>query len=309
MTHVEMLLVALILDAALGEPDWLWTRMRHPAKLMGLAIDWLDVRLNFGRERKIKGAIAVAGLVISAAMIGNLIAWIPDYGLLETLAAAILLAHRSLIDHVSAVSRALSESLAAGRASVANIVGRDVEALDESSVARAAIESAAENFSDGVIAPAFWFLIFGLPGILIYKAVNTADSMIGHLNERYAQFGWAAAKLDDALNWIPARLTAALICVVYRSSSAWETVTDDADLHRSPNAGWPEAAMAGVLGVALSGPRSYSGALTRDAYVNASGRRTLRAGDIDRAADVLWRSWAAVVLVLALISMVLVVLF
>jgi adenosylcobinamide-phosphate synthase len=129
------------------------------------------------------------------------------------------------------------------------------------------------------------------------------------LNERYGEFGWAAAKLDDVLNWIPARLTAALICLVYRSRSAWETVTEDADLHRSPNAGWPEAAMAGVLGIALSGPRSYSGEMTRDSYVNASGRRVLLGGDIDRAVDVLWRAWAAVVAVLALISMVIVLLF
>ncbi len=308
MTHVEMLLVALILDATLGEPGGLWNKVQHPTRLMGIAIDWLDIRLNFGRERKIKGAIVVAALVIGAAISGNLIAWIPDYGVLETLAAAILLAHRSLIDHVNSVAKALAESLVAGRASVANIVGRDVEALDESSVARAAIESAAENFSDAVVAPAFWFLIFGLPGILVYKAVNTADSMIGHMNERYAQFGWAAAKLDDLLNWIPARLTAALICLVYRSSSAWETVNDDADLHRSPNAGWPEAAMAGVLGIALSGPRSYSGTLTRDAYLNGSGRRTLLPGDISRAVDVLWRCWAALVTLLAVISMVLVVL-
>ncbi len=309
MTHVEMLFLALVLDAFFGEPDWLWAKVQHPVKLLGIVVDWLDVRLNFGRQRKIKGGIAVAGLVIGAAVTGNLIAFVPDYGLLEVLGGAVLLAHRSLIDHVKAVSKALESGLAAGRASVANIVGRDVEALDESSVARAAIESAAENFSDGVIAPTFWFLIFGLPGILIYKAVNTADSMIGHLNERYGEFGWAAAKLDDVMNWIPARLTAALICLIYRSRQAWETVTEDADLHRSPNAGWPEAAMAGVLGIALSGPRSYSGEITRDSYVNGSGRRVLMGGDIDRSVDVLWRAWAAVVIVLALVSMPIVLLF
>ena len=309
MTHVEMLLVALILDAALGEPDWLWSKVRHPAKALGLVIDWLDIRLNFGRERKIKGVLACAMPVIGAGVIGYVIAWVPDYGILETLGAAILLAHRSLIDHVRAVSRALGVSIDAGRSEVAKIVGRDVEALDESSVARAAIESAAENFSDAVVAPAFWFLIFGLPGILIYKAVNTADSMIGHLNERYAEFGWAAAKLDDLLNWIPARVTAATICLVYRSREAWETVTEDAVLHRSPNAGWPEAAMAGVLKIALSGPRRYEGLMTRDPNLNASGRRILLRGDIDRAVDVLWRSWAAIAVVCAVLAILVLLLF
>ncbi len=309
MIQIELLCIALIIDAALGEPDWLWTRLPHPAKALGWGIDWLDQKLNSGLARRAKGIVACAVLVVAAGVLGQLIAFVPDFGVLECLGAAILLAHRSLIDHVQAVSSALGDNLEAGRKAVSWIVGRDVDALDESSVSRAAIESASENFSDGVIAPAFWFLIFGLPGIIIYKAVNTADSMIGHLNERYAEFGWAAAKLDDVLNWIPARLTAAWICLVYRSREAWETVTEDADLHRSPNAGWPEAAMAGVLQIALSGPRSYNGALTRDAFVNASGRRVLTRGDIDRAVGVLWRSWAAMVAALAVVSIVIILLF
>lgn len=303
MNHFELLLLALLLDAALGEPDWLWKRVPHPVRLFGIAIETLDKTLNRGVELRAKGALAVGLLVIGAAIVGHIISLIPDFGFLEMLGAAVLLAHRSLIDHIKAVSASFTQGIGAARKSVANIVGRDVDDLDESNISRATIESAAENFSDGVIAPAFWFLIFGLPGILIYKLVNTADSMIGHMNPRYEQFGWAAARLDDLLNWIPARLTAGLICVAYASREAWQTVTEDAYLHRSPNAGWPEAAMAGVLGVALSGPRSYDGQMTRDSWLNASGRRELRAADIDRSVGVLWRSWFVLVAGLALMGL------
>lgn len=302
MNHIELLLLALALDAVLGEPDWLWSRIPHPAAIMGRGIDWFDTRLNQGKGRKFTGTITVILLVIAALAAGFIIQILPDFGIFEALAAAVLLAQRSLVQHVKDVATALRESLPEGRRAVALIVGRDPENLDESAVARGAIESAAENFSDGVIAPAFWFLLFGAPGIIVYKLVNTADSMIGHKNERYHNFGWAAARLDDLLNWIPARITGGLICLVYWSKSAWDIMLKDADLHRSPNAGWPEAATAGVLGIALSGPRSYDGSITDFLWVNSQGRRELTPDDIENAVQVLWRSWAAVVIVLAVLA-------
>lgn len=287
-----MLATAMILDAIFGEPDWLWSRYPHPAVVMGRAVAWMDTRLNTGANRRDKGVLAVVLLVIGAWALGSVIAWVPDFGLLEVLGAAILLAQRSLVTHVQAVAQALRDGgPPQGRAAVAMIVGRDTDDMDTPQVARAAIESAAENLSDGVIAPAFWFLILGLPGILIYKVVNTADSMIGYKTERHAQFGWAAARLDDVLNWIPARLTAALIVLAHGAPALWLRVPNDARLHRSPNAGWPEAALAPVLGVALAGPRSYEGQMQDFPWVNPTGDRTLGADHIDRAVRALWRTW------------------
>ena len=184
------------------------------------------------------------------------------------------------------------------------IVGRDPENLDENAVARSAIESAAENFSDGVIAPAFWFLIFGLPGIMAYKIINTADSMIGYRNERYEDFGWAAARLDDIVNWVPARITGALICLAHWSKAGWDTMQADAHHHRSPNAGWPEAAMAGVLGIAISGPRSYNGTMTTLPWVNGASRKPLSPMDIEAAVRVLWQSWYVAIAILAIIWLI-----
>ena len=291
MTHVEMLILALILDALLGEPKFLWSRVPHPAELMGKAIDRLDLMLNRGRLRVIKGGLAIGALALIAVGLGLFIALIPDFGILEMLTIAILFAHKSLIEHVGAVAQALGQSVQAGRKSVGMIVGRDTRDLDESDVTRAAIESAAENFSDGVVAPAFWALLFGAPGILFYKLVNTADSMIGHRSEDYEQFGKAAARLDDLLNWIPARATAALFCLVGRAKDAWNDTAEDAVYHRSPNAGWPEAAMAVSLGIALAGPRSYFGERTDDPFVNGAARRVLEPGDIIAAVALLWKSW------------------
>lgn len=291
MNLVEILLFAILLDALLGEPAKIWATIPHPAALMGRVIEWFDERLNHGNDRKRNGIITVVLLCILAWLIGRIIAAIPDWGLLEAIATAILLAQRSLADHVGAVAAALREGLAPARKAVAMIVGRDPEELDESGVARGAIESAAENFSDGFIAPVFWYLLFGLPGLVVYKMVNTADSMIGHKNERYEQFGWAAARLDDLMNWAPARITGGLICMAHMSTDAWDVMAADANLHRSPNAGWPEAAMAGVLGVALAGPRSYNGKMTELAWVNGEGRKELGPDDIDASVRVLWRSW------------------
>lgn len=291
MTALTLLLIALILDATMGEPDWLWSRFPHPATLMGRCVEWLDTRLNHGENRRNAGIITITILTIGALALGQFIHSIPDAGLIEALLASILLAQRSLTDHVNQVANALRSSLSEGRRAVSMIVGRDPSELDESAVARGAIESAAENFSDGVIAPAFWFLIFGLSGIIAYKVINTADSMIGHRNERYEQFGWATARLDDLVNWVPARLTGGLICLAHWSIAAWNTMQADAKHHRSPNAGWPEAAMAGVLGIAISGPRSYNGTMTNLPWVNGEGRKPLGPMDIEDSVRVLWRSW------------------
>jgi adenosylcobinamide-phosphate synthase len=298
-----LLVPALLLDAAFGEPGWLWSRLPHPAVVMGRAVGWLDARLNTGENRKAKGVLALIVLVFGAGLVGAVISALPDGGLLEVLAAAILLAQRSLVDHVRAVGDALRLSLADGRRRVARIVGRDVTALDEAGVARAAIESAAENLSDGVVAPALAFLVFGLPGLMIYKITNTADSMIGHRTPRHERFGWAAARFDDLLNWIPARVTAALILLTHgRFDPA--PVLRDGPLHRSPNAGWPEAAMAVVLDVALSGPRSYNGVMTAFPWVWPEGRADPGPDQIDAACAALWRAWAGLLVLACLIVLV-----
>lgn len=281
----------LLLDSLMGEPRWLWSRAPHPVRIMGNMIAFVEKRENFGRVRRLKGALALAVLLLLFVSIGYLLEALPDGGVIEVLGAAVLVGHRSLVQHVAAVSQGLRMGLPEGRHAVSMIVGRDVAALDESGVARAAIESGAENFSDGVVAPVFWFMVAGLPGIVAYKLVNTADSMIGHKNERYLEFGWAAARLDDVLNYIPARLSAAIIAAAAGSRRAVAVVRADARQHRSPNAGWPEAAMAGALGVALSGPRIYGGVRTDDTFVNAAGRRALGPDDVDAAVRVLWRAW------------------
>lgn len=302
---IDWLIFALVIDALLGEPRVLWSRLPHPATLMGRAVERLDQAWNHGDSRRTKGVLAVLVLVLCAGTLGGLLAAVPDYGAIGGVLAAVLIAQRSLVEHVRAVAEGLTRSLDAGRHAVSMIVGRDPDALDKTAVARAAIESGAENFSDGVIAPAFWYLVAGLPGLLVYKTVNTADSMIGHRNERYAQFGWAAARLDDLLNWAPARLAAGLICLGAWSRRAWDVMRRDADLHASPNAGWPESAMAGALGVALAGPRSYLGRELGEPYLNPEGRRVATPADIDRAVVLLWRAWGVCLGVLLLARLML----
>jgi adenosylcobinamide-phosphate synthase len=294
-----LLAIAMIADAVLGEPDAIWKRLPHPAVLMGQLIDRLDRRLNHGPARRIMGVAATAILVAGGAILGFLLHLLPDMGLIEIAVVAVLLAQKSLVDHVRAVADTLRRSLAEGRKSVAMIVGRDTAAMTEPDVARAAIESAAENLSDGVIAPIFCYLIAGLPGIIVYKAVNTADSMIGHRTPKHEAFGWAAARLDDVLNLIPARLTAILIAVTHRHFDT-APILRDGPLHRSPNAGWPEAAMAVVLNVALSGPRSYHGEMRDFPWVWAEGRRDPGPRDIDAACSALWRAWAGTLVVVLL---------
>lgn len=292
-----MLALALILDALLGEPDWLWRRVPHPAVLFGRLVGILEARLNRGTGRRLRGVLALVLLMVAAGLPAWLLSRLPLGGAFEVLGAAVLLAQRSLADHVGAVAAALRVSLAEGRVAVSRIVGRDPETLDPAGVSRAAIESAAENFSDAVVAPAFWFLVAGLPGIAVYKAVNTADSMIGHRSERYREFGWAAARFDDLVNLIPARLAGAAICLVGGGRAAFRVMMRDAPLHRSPNAGWPEAATAASLGVALAGPRVYGGVLTDDPYINPDGRKTASPADIEDAVALIWRAWAVVLAV------------
>jgi adenosylcobinamide-phosphate synthase len=298
-----LLIPALILDAAFGEPKLIWHRFPHPAVLMGRAVGWADLRFNTGERLRAKGVLVMAVFAAGAMGLGQLIHLLPDGGVIEVVVAAILLAQRSLVQHVQAVAHALRLSLRDGQMVVAMIVGRDTAVLDRSGVARSAIESAAENLSDGVIAPAFWFLVAGLPGLLLYKITNTADSMIGHRTPRHEAFGWAAARFDDLLNLIPARLTALLIAL----SHGWMNpapILRDAPLHRSPNAGWPEAAMACVLGVALAGPRSYHGEVTDFPLVYPEGRRDLGPDDIDRTVQALWRAWGAMLGLCVLIAVI-----
>lgn len=284
--------LALILDALAGEPDWLWRRLPHPAVLLGRLVGYLDATLNKGAGRRAKGVLALAVLIGISVLIGWLIAALPLHPLPEIIAAAILLAQRSLADHVAAVATGLEDSVQAGRTAVAHIVGRDTAAMDEASIARAAIESGAENFSDGIVAPAFWFAVAGLPGMLAYKAINTADSMIGYRTEKHEAFGWAAARLDDLVNLPASRLSAVLISVSTFSAAPFRAALRDARLHRSPNAGWPEAAMAASIDVVLAGPRVYHGTQTDDPFVYAQGRRDIGAAEIKSAVRVLWRAWA-----------------
>ncbi|MEO1733280.1 MAG: adenosylcobinamide-phosphate synthase CbiB [Pseudomonadota bacterium] len=298
MTTALILCCALILDALLGEPDWLWRRLPHPAVLMGRAVGWLEARLNRGANPRAQGLAALLLLVTGAASVGWVLSLLGPIA--ELVLAAILLAQRSLAEHVTAVADGLDASLGDGRRMVARIVSRDTMAMDEPQVARAAIESAAENLSDGVIAPAFWFLVAGLPGILVYKVVNTADSMVGYRTERFEKFGWASARFDDLLNLGPARLTGALFALVGHQWKAWPDIAADARRHRSPNAGWPEAALARSLDISLAGPRSYDGELRNFAWVNAGGRQEIGAAEVNAAVAALWQVWRVVLIIVAL---------
>jgi adenosylcobinamide-phosphate synthase len=312
-------LIALAFEAALGYPDALYRRIAHPVTWLGALIAWCDRHWNcetvpFGR-RRLRGLVAVAVLVAVALLAGStlrrvtfLVAGAIPGMLLTAAAASSLLAQRSLHAHVAAVARALeSDGLEASRRAVAKIVGRDPDRLDAAGVSRAAIESLAENFSDGVVAPLFWLVVAGLPGALAYKAVNTADSMIGHRSQRHLAFGWAAARTDDLLN-LPASRLAALWLVLAASLSslagarrAVRAVVRDARRHRSPNAGWPEAAMAGALGLKLAGPRVYQGELVNNHFMG-DGRAEATAQDVCAALRLYCRAsmlQAAAVAVLA----------
>jgi adenosylcobinamide-phosphate synthase len=308
---VTLTFLALLIEALVGYPDRLVRAIGHPVTWIGALIARLDAGLNrpsLGpHARRIAGIVALAIVVAVAAAAGVIVErgllFLPFGIFLAALAASSLIAQRSLYEHVAAVATALErDGLAAGRVAVAKIVGRDPQALDEAGVARAAIESLAENFSDGVVAPVFWMALAGLPGAAAYKAINTADSMIGHRTVRHEAFGWAAARLDDLVN-LPASRLAALLVVTAASlggrasaAEAWRAVVRDAGRHRSPNAGYPEAAFAGALGLALAGPRVYAGVTVDDA-VMGDGRREATAADI-RAALALYRRADALLIAL-----------
>lgn len=270
--------LAMLIDAAIGWPAWLYARIGHPVTWIGAAISWCDRRFNREGDpparRARAGMLAALAVVLAASLPALIVAlMLPDgvTGLVLTaLLAWPLIATRSMHDHVTAVAAPLSAGdLDGARAAVAMIVGRDPALLDAPGVTRATIESLAENSSDGIVAPLFWGVLLGLPGIVAYKAINTLDSMIGHRNARHTDFGRFAAKLDDGVNWVPARLTGMLFALVSaRPLSALAVMRRDARHHRSPNAGWPEAAMAGALGVRLSGPRSYGSGIRDEPWLN-----------------------------------------
>jgi adenosylcobinamide-phosphate synthase len=295
--------LTLIAELLLGYPDRLVKAIGHPVIWIGNLVSLLDRNFNSEADsaswRKLAGVATLIALVLSAIIPALLIDWAFAFVPFGLLGAAVvtssLIAQRSLHAHVAAVAEALETGgLAEGRKAVSMIVGRDPERLDEAGVSRAAIESLAENFSDGVVAPAFWLAVGGLPGAAAYKAVNTADSMIGHKTPRHLAFGWAAARFDDLINLPASRLSALLVVSAAlfvpgaSPGRAWKAVLLDARKHRSPNAGWPEAAMAGALGLSLAGPRHYGGVLVDDAEMGAGGRCEANAGDI-RAALRLFR--------------------
>jgi adenosylcobinamide-phosphate synthase len=302
--HDPLLLLyfGLVVDALFGEMSWLFRP--HPVILAGRTIAWFERKLNRPQRgalaRRIRGIMTVIILVGAAGAIGWALQWLCRRGVLgamaEALAVAVLLAQRSLFNHVAAVSSGLLYGgLAGGRSAVSHIVGRDPFSLDGPGVARAAIESLAENFSDGVVAPAFWYLVFGLPGIFAYKMANTLDSMIGHKSERYRAFGWAAARFDDVLNLVAAPISGLLIAAAAffdrdtRMGSALWIMLRDGRKHRSPNAGWPEAAMAGALGLMLAGPRHYHEGIVEDPFLG-NGTPIATVTDINRALRLYFRA-------------------
>jgi adenosylcobinamide-phosphate synthase len=292
-----LLLAALALDMVVGDLPGAFRFVPHPVALIGRAVEWFDRRLNRERRepqvRRARGVLTVTVLVLTAAAVGEglgLVLRVMRFGwAVEVVLVAVLLAQRSLFEHVAAVEKALTQGgLVGGREAVSQIVGRDPSSLDAHGVARAAIESLAENFSDAVVAPALFYALFGLPGIFVYKTANTLDSMIGHRTPRHQYFGWAAARLDDLLNLVPARLSGLLLAAAALAvpqahiAPAFRVMLRDAGKHRSPNAGWPEAAAAGALDLALAGPRRYHGVVVNDPWLG-DGRARATTADIGRA--------------------------
>jgi adenosylcobinamide-phosphate synthase len=305
--------VAMVLDALLGWPDSLFARIGHPVTWLGHLIDELDGRWNRDADLTLvrRAAGAAAALIVIAVASG--LAWLLQVRLASGwnhvffigVLAWPFVALRSLYDHVGAVARPLgSGDIEAARGAVSMIVGRDPAKLDEAGIARAAIESLAENTSDGVVAPIFWGVLFGLPGIAGYKAINTLDSMIGHRSERYQYFGWAAARIDDLANFIPARLTGLMFALAGSEPKlAFARMVSDGSKHRSINAGWPEAAMAGSLAVRLCGPRFYDGERADEPWLNEGARDPL-AGDIASGLRLYIRAMAGLVGLLAMLAFV-----
>ena len=319
--RVLILIIAFGIEAMLAYPAAVFRAIGHPVSWIGALIAALDSALNRPdtsfAARRAAGVATVLLLLAGSLAVGALLEMVArDLAYLgfavAILVVAMLVAVGNLDQHVRAVSAALrAEGLAAGRRSIAKIVGRDPDALDEAAVCRAAIESLAENASDGVTAPALWFLVGGLPGIIAYKAINTADSMIGHMSEHHRAFGWAAARLDDLVNLPASRLTGLLFVAAAAmvpgasAPSAWRAYRRDARRHRSPNAGWPEAAMAGALGLRLAGPRVYGGVLVDDHWMG-DGRTEATAQDIDRALMIYRTAFGGALLLVAALGLLVV---
>lgn len=307
MSFAGAMLIAMMLEWAVGWPSWLFARIGHPVTWLGRLISLLDEKLNdpqaSRRWRLLAGTGSAAFAILGAAAAGYALHCLLPVNWLGTLLAGIaawpMVAVRSLYDHVQDVATPLAANdLAEGRRKVSMIVGRDPSVLDEAGVARAAIESLAENASDGIVAPVLWGAILGLPGIFAYKAINTLDSMIAHKTPRHEAFGWASAHIDDAANYFPARITAFLFAMVSDLRRVLPQTLTDAHKHRSPNAGWPEAAMASSLGIRLSGPRSYGGLASPEPWLNESGR-TAEPSDIARALAIYLRSIGVLAAMLA----------
>ncbi len=305
------MLVALSVEAVIGWPDALFRRIGHPVTWIGALIKSSDAQFNRSGDpsgiRQMAGVVVALSIMATVAVVASVFVWMLPKGwsggVLTGILAWPLVAGRSLYDHVKAVAQPLMQGdLGAARSAVAMIVGRDPANLDGAGIGRATLESLAESASDGVVAPLFWGVIFGLPGIAVYKAVNTMDSMMGHLTPRHAAFGWAAARIDDAANLIPARLTGLLLAVVSNDWRASLTcMWRDASKHRSPNAGWPEAALAGGLGVRLSGPRVYDGQLSEDVWVNDRAADPV-AADLRRGLDLYRRALLILALLLLFLA-------
>ena len=317
---VALAFIAMLIELCLGYPEALHRAIGHPVTWIGRLIAWLDRELNretaAPRARRTAGLAAVLILLAIVGAIAVLVQWavlLLPFGILAAaFLASALVSQRSLHRHVADVAAALENGgVAAGREAVARIVGRDTGKLDAAGVARAAIESLAENFSDAIVAPVFWMTIGGLPGAALYKAINTADSMIGHRTPRYEAFGWAAARLDDLVNLPASRLSALLLIAAAALSknaspgAAWRAVRRDAGKHRSPNAGYPEAAMAGALALSLAGPRVYGGTPVDDAFMG-DGRREADAADIRRALALYRIADATLLLLLGVLALALI---
>ncbi len=282
MNFCLSMLIALCIDRLFGWPDFLFRRFSHPVVGFGHLISLFESKLNksiwSSNLRKATGLFSLFFLVAGLASLSFLILLAIPEGPIGILVTSILvwplIAAKSLSDHVEAVAEPLKlNDVIKARQAVSMIVGRNSNHLDSNDIARASLESLAENTSDGVTAPLFWGVLLGFPGVLIYKFVNTADSMIGYKNERYRDFGWASARFDDLVNYIPARLTSLIYAIISRNTLEVLHVTlRDASHHRSPNAGWPETSVATSIGVKLSGPRIYDGVETNYPWLNADGR-------------------------------------
>jgi adenosylcobinamide-phosphate synthase len=318
MNSFALAALVLAIEGFVGYPQALYKLIGHPVEWIGKLISFLDEGLNDPdrdqSEVRAQGVFAIVILCVAVGVpawfISKTLAGISYGWVVNVLLATTFVAQKSLRDHVSAVHRALSTSLPAARQAVGKIVGRDPDTLDESGVAKAALESLAENTADGITAPIFWYALLGLPGLVIYKAINTADSMIGHKSEKYLHFGWAAAKLDDLINLPASRLTGLLFAAAAwftskkNAQASLHSMWRDAGKHQSPNAGWPEAAMAGALGLRFGGPRNYEGELVDLPYMG-DGRDTLTAADIGKGLELYDRAVIVLLITAVLLGMAL----